>query len=167
MRRILIVFAGFAVVSIAAESMLSGQTQSTQLTVTANVVKNCTITTTPVAFGSYDPVTANKASALDGIGTVSVTCTKGAVAKVGLNTGSYPSGGRRMFAGGEAFLNYELYRDQTRATVWGDTLGNAVDVPASPSALQPQVLTVYGRVPQAQDATVGNYADTVVATVNF
>ena len=167
MRRILIVLAGVAVVSIAAESRLFGQTQSTQLTVTANVVKNCTITTTPVAFGSYDPVTANAANPLDGIGTVSVTCTKGAVAKVGLNTGSYPSGTRRMFAGGEAFLNYELYRDQARATVWGDTLANAVDVPASPSALQPQTLTVYGRVAQAQDATVGNYADTVVATVNF
>ena len=166
MRRILIVVAGLTV-SIAADIRLFGQTQSTQLTVTANVVKNCTITTTPVAFGSYDPVTANAANPLDGIGTVSVTCTKGAVAKVGLNTGSYPSGTRRMFAGGEAFLNYELYRDQARATVWGDTLANAVDVPASPSALQPQTLTVYGRVAQAQDATVGNYADTVVATVNF
>jgi spore coat protein U-like protein len=28
-------------------------------------------------------------------------------------------------------------------------------------------LTVYGRVPQAQDAAVGNYSDSVVATINF
>ncbi len=100
MRRILIVLAGFAVVSIAAESRLSGQNlASASLTVTANVSKNCTITTSPVAFGNYDAVTANATAPLDGIGTVTVTCTKGAAAKVGLNPGGNAQGTTRRMSG--------------------------------------------------------------------
>ena len=57
--------------------------QSASLTVSANVAKNCTITTAPVDFGNYDSVAANATAPLDGIGTVTVTCTKGAAAKVG------------------------------------------------------------------------------------
>ena len=113
MRRILIVLAGFAVVSIAAESRVSAQTaQSANLTVSANVVKNCTITTAPVAFGNYDPVAANATAPLDGLGTVTVTCTKGAPAKVGLNPGGNAQGTtRRMSGGGAEYLTYELYKD--------------------------------------------------------
>jgi spore coat protein U-like protein len=45
--------------------------------VSAVVVKNCTITTAPVAFGNYDSVAANATTPLDGLGTVTVACTKG------------------------------------------------------------------------------------------
>jgi spore coat protein U-like protein len=167
MRRIVIVFAGFAAFAIAAESRLSAQTSSAQLTVTASVSKNCTITTAPVNFGAYDPVAANATAPLDGIGSVTVTCTKGAPAKVGLSVGSNAQGTtRRMTGGTAAYLNYELYQDTGRATVWGDTTDTALDVTAAPDK-NPRTFTVYGRIVGAQDATVGNYTDTVVATVNF
>ncbi len=167
MRRILLVLAGFAVISIAAESRLSGQSSTASLTVTASVSKNCTITTAPVNFGAYDPVAANATAALDGVGTVTVTCTKGAPAKVGLSTGGNAQGAtRRMTGGVDAYLTYELYKDTGRATVWGDTLDSALDVTAAPDK-NPRAFTVYGRVAGAQDATVGTYTDTVVATVNF
>jgi spore coat protein U-like protein len=169
MRRIVIVLAGFAVVSIAAESGLSGQgsQQSASLTVSANVVKNCTITTAPVSFGNYDSVAANATAPLDGIGTITVKCTKGAAAKVGLNPGGNATGTTRRMAGATAeYLTYELYRDTGRATIWGDTADTALDVPAAPNQT-PRDYTVYGRVAQAQEAAVGTYTDTVVATVNF
>ena len=118
-------------------------------------------------FGAYDPVAANATAPLDGIGTVTVTCTKGAPAKVGLNPGSNAQGTtRRMSRGAAAYLTYELYKDTGRATVWGDTADTALDIPAAPNR-NPRNFTVYGRVAAAQDATVGNYTDTVVATVNF
>jgi spore coat protein U-like protein len=168
MRRIVIVLAGFAVVSVATGSRLSGQagSSSSSLTVNATVSKNCTITTAPVNFGAYDPVAANATNPLDAVGTVTVTCTKGAVAKIGLSTGSYPSGGRRMFAGGQAFLAYELYKDPAHVSIWRDTGTDVVDIPAAPNR-NPRDYTVYGSVTAAQDAAVGNYADTVVATVQF
>src|SRR4249919_2348850 len=88
MRRILVVLCGFAVISIAAESRISGQTATSSLTVTANVTKNCTISTAPVNFGAYDTVAANATAPLDGIGTITVTCTKGAGVTLALNPGS-------------------------------------------------------------------------------
>ena len=167
MRRILIVLAGFAVVSIAAESRLKGQQSSASLAVTANVSKNCTITTAPVNFGAYDPVAANAAAPLDGIGTVTVTCTKGASAHVGLNGGSNSQGStRRMRQSGTAYLTYEVYKDPGRTDVWGDGFNDNLDIGAAPNR-NPRTFTAYGRVPPAQDATVGSYTDTVVATVNF
>ena len=72
-----------------------GSAASSSLTVSANVVKNCTISTAPVAFGNYDAVAANATAPLDGIGTVTVTCTKGAAAKVGLGVGGNAQGNTR------------------------------------------------------------------------
>jgi spore coat protein U-like protein len=167
MRRILYVLAGLAVVSIAAENRLSGQQSSTSLTVSATVTKNCTITTAPVAFGNYDSVNANATAPLDGIGTVTVKCTKGAAAKVGLDVGAHSQGAtRRMGQGATDYLTYELYKDTGRASIWGNTVDTALDVPVA-TTQTPRNFTVYGRVLQAQDAAVGNYTDTVLATVNF
>ena len=134
MRRILIALAGFGVVWIAAESRLVGQSATASLTVSASVSKNCTITTAPVTFGAYDPVTANATAPLDATGTVTVTCTKGAVAKVGLGAGSNAQGTtRRMTGGAAAFLTYELYQDSSHSTVWGDTASTGLDIPAAPN----------------------------------
>ena len=121
MRRILIVLASFAVVSIAAETRVGAQSSSAtaSLAISASVAKNCTITTTPVAFGSYDSVTTNATAPLDGVGAVIVTCTKGAPAKVGLNDGGNAQGTtRRMSQGAADFLTYELYKDTGHALHW-------------------------------------------------
>lgn len=167
MRRNLLVVASIVSVSALAPSGLEAQTATASLTVSASVTKNCTISTTPVNFGAYDPVAANAAAPLDGIGTVVVTCTKGAAAKVGLNPGSNAEGtSRRMNQGAGEYLAYEIYKDTTHSTVWGDALDTALDIPAAPNR-NPRTFTAYGRIAAAQDATVGNYTDTIVATVNF
>ena len=43
--------------------------QNANLNVTASVAANCTITTSPVAFGAYDPVSANAAANLTASGS--------------------------------------------------------------------------------------------------
>jgi spore coat protein U-like protein len=150
-----------------ASGIVRGQQQSTSLTVSASVSKNCTITTAPVNFGAYDPVTANAAAPLDGVGTITVTCTKGAGVTLALNPGSNPTGTtRRMVQGGTNYLIYELYTDPSHSTVWGDIGNNPMTIVPAPNK-NPRNFTVYGRVNQAQDATVGAYTDTVVATVVF
>jgi spore coat protein U-like protein len=170
MRRIVIVVAGLAVVLSAAERRLNAQTgnAAANLTVSATVSKNCTITTAPVNFGAYDSVSTNATAPLDGRGTITVKCTKGAVAKVGLNAGLNAQGGtiRRMTQGATDTLAYELYKDSGHATIWGNTADTALDIPAATSQV-PRDFPVYGRVAQAQEAAVGSYTDTVVATVNF
>ena len=167
MRRLLLALAGIAALPVLSPDTLGAQSASASLTVTASVSTNCTISTAPVNFGAYDPVAANATAPLDGIGTLTVTCTKGATARVGLNAGGNSQGAtRRMSQSGTAYLNYEIYKDSSRTNVWGNALDDSLDVGAAPNR-NPRTFTAYGRVANGQDATVGNYTDTVVATVNF
>jgi len=145
---------------------IDAQSASANLQVTASVSKNCTITTSPVNFGAYDPITAHKTSNLDGQGTLTVTCTRGAGAKVALAAGANALGTvRRMQDGAASYLTYELYQDSSRSTPWGE--GTSAKDLATALNSSPRDFVVYGRVPSGQDAAVGNYNDTVVATVNF
>ena len=71
-----------------------------------------------------------------------------------------------MVGAASEYLTYELYKEAGRATIWGDTATTGLDIPAAPNQT-PRDFPVYGRVAQAQEAAVGAYTDTVVATVNF
>jgi spore coat protein U-like protein len=167
MRGTLLVLAGVAAIAVVPDRAMEAQSSSASLQVTANVIKNCTIATAPISFGAYDPVTANATQPLDGIGTITVTCTRGVAAHVSLSLGSNGSGGsRRMQMGGFSYLTYEIYKDASRSDVWGAGFDSNLDIPSAPS-VEPRTFTAYGRVPARQDAAVGNYLDIVLATVNF
>ena len=140
---------------------------STSLALSASVSNNCTISTSAVGFGSYDPVVVNASAALDGTGTVSIACTKGATTTIGLDLGSNASGStRRLTDGSSNYLTYELYQDSGRTTVWGNAGAGLLSPVAAPSKAA-RNFTVYGRVTSNQDVAAGSYSDTVVATVNF
>ena len=167
MRRLLTVLTGLAALAALWPSTLDAQSATASMTVSATVAKNCTLTTSPVNFGAYDPVAANATAPLDCTGTLTVTCTKGAAAKIGLNAGSNAQGAtRRMSQSATAYLTYEIYTDAAHTVIWGNTATDSLDIPAAPNR-NPRNFTAYGRVPSAQDAAVGSYTDTVVATVNF
>jgi spore coat protein U-like protein len=145
----------------------SAATATANLSVSATVTNNCTISTAALAFGSYDPVVAHASTNLDGTGTVIVACTKGAVATVGLGLGSNASGSTRQLTDGSSnYLTYEMYQDAGRTTVWGNAVGSLYSPGAAPSKAA-RSFTVYGRVVSNQDVPAGSYSDTVVATVNF
>jgi spore coat protein U-like protein len=159
--------AAVALVFAAFSAPASAATATANLSVTATVTNNCTISTAALAFGSYDPVVANASTNLDGSGTVSVACTKGTSATVGLGLGSNASGStRRMADGSGNFLTYELYQDSGHSTIWGNSGGGLLSPAAAPSKAT-RNFTVYGQVVSNQDVTAGSYSDTVVATVNF
>lgn len=160
--RVALIFGGL-VLGLAAPAF--AQTATANLAVSATVAKNCSISTTAVAFGSYDPIVTNAATPLDGTGSVVVTCTKGAGSRIDLGQGSNYSAARRM-AGGTDFLTYELYIDTTRTTVWGSGAGAGQTIAVAPNK-NPRTFTVYGRVAAGQDVGAASYADTVVATINF
>jgi spore coat protein U-like protein len=145
---------------------VAAATATANLTVSATVINNCTISTAALAFGSYDPVVANQTNNLDGTGTVTVACTRGATTTIGLGAGSNASGSTRRMAGGTGnFLSYELYSDSGRSTVWNTGAGVLTPVAAPSRAARD--FTVYGRIAGNQDVPAGSYTDTVVATVNF
>ena len=152
---------------VVAGPAMNAATATEDLAVGANVKVNCTISTAAINFVDYDPVVAHASANLEGTGTVSIACTKGATADIGLNLGSNASGStRRMKDSGSNYLSYELYSDSGRTTVWGNASGSWLATGAAPSK-NVRNFTVYGRVPSNQDVPAGDYDDTVVATVNF
>jgi spore coat protein U-like protein len=132
------------------------------LLVTAPAEANCTISTTSVAFGSYDVFSATPR---DANGTVQIDCTPRENIQVTLSRGSSSVFNPRTLRSGSNILNYNLFRNAARTQIWGD--GSAGTSTSSANNVRNTTLTVYGRVPAAQDAAVGNYADTIVATVIF
>jgi spore coat protein U-like protein len=155
---------------LACMNSYAGQ-QTANLSVTATVSANCTISTTAVAFNEYDPIVANASSALDATGAVKVTCTVGSTPKIMLGQGAHAASGstdavplRRMNAG-SSYLSYSLFSDAGRSTVWGNTDGTHVSPPPATGTIQ--TVDVYGRVAAGQNVPVGSYSDTVVATVTF
>ena len=153
-------------VSYIVVSPVAAGTQTASLAISASVANNCTISTAPVAFGSYDPVVTHASANLDAAGTVTIACTKGSVTPVDLNLGSNASGSvRRMSDGGTNYLNYELYQDSGRTTVWG--AGASGYTPVAATSKAGRDFTVFARVPSGQDVPAGSYGDSVTATVNF
>jgi spore coat protein U-like protein len=158
---------------------------NTNLSVSASVAANCTITTNAVAFGAYDPVSTNAAAGADltngTAGSINLTCTKGSSGvNVTLGLGGHASGTTRRMLGGTSgdFLTYELYQPATATpwtctfpgtTVWG-TAGANIYTPTGVtwSAAAAQSFKVCGTVVKNQNVSAdASYTDTVVATVNF
>jgi spore coat protein U-like protein len=120
-----------------------------------------------VSFGSYDVFDV---SATDSAGSVSYTCSGGATVTMSLSIGSAPSYSPRQMLrmGGGGILDYNLYLDAGRSTIWGDgTSMTGQYGPNMPADGATVVVPIFGRVPAAQDATIGVYTDTITVTINF
>jgi spore coat protein U-like protein len=160
-----------ALLLLCAGVAMAAGSASNPLNVKAKVDANCKITTADLDFGSYDPVTAHASTDLAGTGGVSLVCTKGASSvTVGLGLGSNASGSNRNMSNGTDALHYELYQDAAHSTVWANS-GAGLQTWAAFGSIASQGTgvskTVYGVVFAGQDVSVGSYADSVTATVNF
>jgi spore coat protein U-like protein len=144
----------------------SAATSTANLAVSAAVANNCTISTTALAFGAYDPIVTNASAALNGTGGVVIACTKNAATTIGLGLGANPTGSTRRMILGADYLTYELYQEVGRTTIWGTT-GAGLLTPAAAPSKAPRTFTVYGVVAGGQDVPAGTFTDSVVATVTF
>lgn len=133
---------------------------------------DCNVSSTGVAYGVYDP---NSSSPTNATGNVHVSCTVLLASvlsqiNIRLSTGSSGTFANRKMSGGADQLNYNLYKDASHTTVWGDgtggtgiftdnlliaVLGTSVDH------------TIYGSIPPGQYVAAGSYADTITVTVEF
>jgi len=149
-----------------------GATATSNVAVTATVINNCTITTTPVAFGNYDPLSA---SPNNNSGTVVVACTKNATTTVTLGNGNNFNVTRRM-TDGTNFMTYELYQPPTTVpgaacsyaapVRWG-TAGAQIFTPGAAPSKAARTYNVCGQITAGQDLGAATFSDSVVATVNF
>ena len=149
------------VIGLSIGSMAYALVVNTNFDVTATVNSVCNITNAPnLAFGVYDPtdVVDN-----DNQTTVTIRCTKGTTYELYIT----PATGARIMNTGPPVdpLNYELYTDAGRTTIFPDTaIGPKV---ASVSAVADIDTIVYGRIPALQDVAIGAYTQTVTVTVDY
>ena len=156
-----------------ATSGAMADTANSNIALSANVAAACNITAGPLAFGTYNPLgAAAQASA-----SLSIACTQGTAPVISLGAGQNATGSqRKLKTSGTDTLNYSLYQPLSNAagaacaytTAWGDgtALGTTLTTTAAPS-LTARSYNVCGQIPTGQNAAVGSYADSVVATITF
>jgi spore coat protein U-like protein len=140
----------------------------------------CSSNNVSLSFGPYLSINA---APLDAQGNLVVSCTRTTApgdispAKVTIAVALGPSQGsnsiqnRQMFQGGGAdLLNYNVYLDAGRISVWGnsdgvDTASQTLNIPNK--ATRSATFTFYGRVFPLQNLTPGVYSDSLLITVNY
>jgi spore coat protein U-like protein len=133
---------------------------------------HCAVSTTSVSFGSYDVFST---TATDSTGTLSYRCTGNTpLLQITLTTGSSATFNPRTLSNGRNGRNgpdpltYNLYTDAARTSIWGDGTGSTSSYRQfAPPNGKTVTVTVYGRIPAAQDVSAGSYADTITAIINF
>ncbi|AHJ26880.1 Sigma-fimbriae tip adhesin [Nodularia spumigena CCY9414] len=65
---------------------------------------------------------------------------------------------RRMTDGAGNYLLYELYQDESRTIIWGNTDNTALSLTGTGSASN---VNLYIKIPAGQNVPAGNYQDTV------
>lgn len=123
----------------------------------------CTASTTPVAFGSVDPVARMPT---DSAGTITVSCPTETTYTVAISSGNGAVNDRHMSSGANR-LNYQLFTDASLAVIWGDGTAGTVTVNGTAGPSSQTSHQVYGRVPAQPFARMGAYADTLTITVTF
>ena len=147
-------------------------TATDNMAVTTDVGISCTITVADLTFTSYDPTYGVDN---DSTGSVTTTCTTGGAVVLTLGQGANADSSstdaapiRRMVgttgAAAGTYLNYGLYQEGGRTTVFGNTSDTGGSFTATGGA---DVTTVYGRIPKEQAAAVGSFVDSVSVTLTY
>ena len=149
---------------MASGNALSAATSTTTMTVQMTITATCTVNSAATLnFGTVGVLASNT----DQTSTIQVTCTNTTPYNIGLDagTGSGATVATRKLTSGGATVNYTLYSDSGRTTVWGNTVGT--DTLAGTGNGTGQNYTVYGRIPTQSTPAPGNYADTITVTVTY
>lgn len=133
----------------------------------------CSVSTSGVAFGSFNPLPGASA---DTVGTISVTCTGTAGDSVSytltLSAGLGSFTTRKMLLASNA-LYYNLYTDSGCTQIWGDTSSGTVSVADAmtglSSAPQTKNYSVYSRIASGQNHAKGGagYSDSLLVTLAY
>ncbi len=115
------------------------------------------VTVTPVDFLTYDPLSP---SAREGAGTLTLGCFGLGLlpnASVKLSAGASGSFGARQLKNGTHKLDYNLYQDSGRNTIWGDGTGtSSFQSFQAVLSLGSQIYTVFGKIPPDRTARLAS-----------
>jgi spore coat protein U-like protein len=129
----------------------------------------CNVTATSVNFGAYDVfVTAPD----DSTGTITILCDRNTnpvrtSISASPNSGGFNPRQMRRISGAGLRLNYNLFTNAARTTIWGDGTSGTSTVSSNARRNRPVTLTIYGRIPAGQDVVIGLYNETLVVTIAY
>ena len=108
------------------------------------MASNCLVTAGPLAFADYDA-----SGPVDGSADISVRCSNGTPYRIKLGAGNTGTFAQRLLnVSGANQLEYNLFTDSGRGTIWGETVGTDT-VPGNGrgmSILKANTHTVYGTI---------------------
>ena len=135
---------------------------------TASVVRSCSLSHTPLGSGNNDPIVTNANVDLTGGANISVACTHGSISSLAIAYGDHASRPviLHVTTSGGAKLMYAIPKDSALTHV-GAGLGSSIfSLDTIPSMLD-HTFPVHLRIPAGQNVPPGSDKNTVIVTVNF
>jgi len=142
----------------ASPALAAPSPQSTTFTVSANVIRSCTVSASDLPLGTYDPM-ATAALEPATPSSITVNCTK----NTSFTIAPLTTANAFRMANGTERLNYSLYQAAGHGRDWSTSNATGTSVNVS----TPVTFNVFGAVPAGQDVPGGSYSDTVTVTVTF
>jgi spore coat protein U-like protein len=137
--------------------------------VSLTVTSDCSISASPLAFGSVGSTLATTAIAQST--NLSVTCSNGTTYTLSLDKGSTTNStvGTRLMGGtgsNTQTVQFQLYSDNALSHIFGDGTGGSSTVSGTGTGNAVSV-PIYGQVPAQSVPTADNYSSTETATISF
>jgi spore coat protein U-like protein len=134
--------------------------------VMAAQMQACTVSVTPLRFGSYDP---RQSADLMITGSVVFNCLLSQPVTIFLDHGNGAGAAMRRMANGRTILPYQIYFDATATQIWGDgTGGSGFYSNRAPPPRTNVVVPFYARIPAHQTYLArGLYADQIIVRINY
>ncbi|MBD2359303.1 spore coat protein U domain-containing protein [Tolypothrix sp. FACHB-123] len=124
----------------------------------------CSFSSTSVIFGSYDVFSNTSTTST---GTITYDCSLASptptLITIDLSTGNSAAYNARELRSINDAINYNLYLDAGGQFIWG----NGTNSQHYTSSNLSGTVTIYGIIPARQNVKVGNYTDSITATLNF
>ncbi len=145
---------------VAAHAATATGTLNLSITITASC---SVVSATAVNFGSVASIPGN----IDQTSTLTVNCssTTPYTVSLGVGGGSGATTAVRKMTNGANVVNYSLYQDVGRTTLWGSVIGT--DTVAGTGSGANQTLTIYARTPTQVVPPPGVYTDAVTVTITY
>jgi len=162
MKKILMSIISLAFMALSTSAMAA--TANSTLNVSATGVITCTSTSTPISFGNYDGRGAT------GLGSAGASCNAAGVPVViSLNGGAHfdVATSTRRLANGTNFLNYEIYGNVSRSSIFGDGTHGVPFSMTTNTIGHGANHAAYGIILAGQNVAVGAYTDIVDVTVTY
>lgn len=155
----------FAMLVFAQQTGAATTATSSAFNVTGTIEATCTVLAETHQFGSIAIPTPDEPP-IDSVSAIRVTCPPTVGYTVSLSFGDNPQGTQRRMNWNGNLINYNLYVDTTRTSIWGDGTGNSV-VSGGGGTGTEQRLSVYGRIQPKQSGPPGTYSDTITVTITY